>query len=138
VLSLPDGNVFGIHEKWIPELNKAGGEGWEVVSTAPLMRQGDSSGLRVLLKRVKESSDAIRKSKPAAAKSEGVEEENGARAEAERNFKLLDMDGNGEISEIEFKRSILVQKKFKEFGINLTFPVPRDEFLKIYPTPAAK
>lgn len=53
VLSLPDGNVHGIHEKWTPELNRVSRDGWEVVTAVPLTLHGDSSGLRVLLKRVR-------------------------------------------------------------------------------------
>lgn len=53
VLNLRDGNMSGIEEKWLPELNKVGADGWEVVGTAPFELRGDTQGLRVLLKRPK-------------------------------------------------------------------------------------
>lgn len=58
------------------------------------------------------------------------------RSEAERQFDLLDKDQNGKITEEEFKKSILTSLKFKNAGIALDFPVGRDEFLRLYPSPA--
>jgi EF-hand domain pair len=60
----------------------------------------------------------------------------GSRTEAERFFELMDKDKNGKITEDEFKRSILVSKKFSDAGIAATFPLSRDEFTRLYPQPA--
>ncbi|HEY3963571.1 MAG TPA: DUF4177 domain-containing protein [Planctomycetaceae bacterium] len=53
VLNLHDGNISGIEETWLPELNKAGADGWEAVGIAPFENRGNTQGLRVLLKRPK-------------------------------------------------------------------------------------
>jgi len=60
----------------------------------------------------------------------------GSRTEAERFFELMDKDKNGKITEDEFKRSILVSKKFSDAGIAATFPLNHDEFTRLYPQPA--
>jgi hypothetical protein len=137
-LNLPDGNISGVEQKWVPELNQAGADGWEVVATVPLTIRGDTSGLRVLLKRPKRSPEPAGKSEPAAAKPAGGDAEAERRAEAERFFDILDKDGNLEISEEELKRGILVYIKFRNFGISPKFPITREEFLKIYPKRASE
>jgi EF-hand domain pair len=58
-----------------------------------------------------------------------------SRSEAERQFDLVDKDKNGKITEEEFKGSIVTRLKFTSAGVALTFPVGRDEFLRMYPTP---
>ena len=56
-----------------------------------------------------------------------------SRSDAERQFDLVDKDKNGKITEEEFQKSIVTRLKFKNAGIALTFPVGRDEFLRMYP-----
>jgi WD40 repeat protein/serine/threonine protein kinase len=53
-------------------------------------------------------------------------------SEAERFFELADKDKNGEVSEEEFNRCILVRVKFRNAGIIPTFPLRRDDFVKLY------
>lgn len=56
-----------------------------------------------------------------------------SRSEAERQFELVDKDKNGKVTEEELQRSIVAKMKFAKAGIALTFPVGRDEFLRVYP-----
>ncbi len=53
--------------------------------------------------------------------------------EAERFFDLFDKDKNGKITEDEFKRSTLLKAKFNDAGVALTFPVGKEEFVRLYP-----
>ena len=53
--------------------------------------------------------------------------------EAERFFDLLDKDKNGKITEEEFKKSFTAPKKFSDAGVALTFPVGKEEFIRLYP-----
>jgi hypothetical protein len=55
------------------------------------------------------------------------------KSEAERQFELIDRDQNEKITEEEFQKSTLTRIKFKNAGIPLSFPVQRDEFLRLYP-----
>jgi hypothetical protein len=137
-LSLPDGNAKGIEQAWVPELNTAGADGWEVVATVPLTVRGDTASLRVLLKRVKKPPEPAGRLDPASAKSAGGDGASAARTPAERLFDLADKDGNHEISEDEFNRAILLRIRFKEFAITPKFPIVREEFLKTFPNPAGK
>jgi serine/threonine protein kinase/tetratricopeptide (TPR) repeat protein len=57
------------------------------------------------------------------------------RTEAERIFELADKDKNGEISEDEFDKSLLVRLRFQSANVDAKFPIARDQFLKIYPDP---
>lgn len=57
----------------------------------------------------------------------------GNRSEAERQFDTVDKDKDGKISEAEFQKSFLTKSKFNKAGITLSFPVGRDEFLRVYP-----
>ena len=50
-LTLKDANVGSVHEEWEEKLNNVGAEGWELVSTIPFLHNGNTAGLRVLLKR---------------------------------------------------------------------------------------
>ena len=56
-----------------------------------------------------------------------------SRSEAERQFDLVDKDKNGKVTEEEFQKSIVAKMKFKNAGVALSFPVGRDEFLRLYP-----
>ncbi|MBI3864504.1 MAG: hypothetical protein HY290_21690 [Planctomycetia bacterium] len=47
-------------------------------------------------------------------------------------FKATDKDGNEKITEEEVSKSILVRVKFKNAGINPSYPLNRDEFIKLY------
>jgi hypothetical protein len=55
------------------------------------------------------------------------------KSDAERQFELIDKDKNEKITEEEFQRSTLTRIKFKNAGISLSFPVPREEFLRLFP-----
>ncbi len=50
-LTLKDANVGSAHDEWEEKLNSVGQEGWELVSTIPFLHNGNTAGLRVLLKR---------------------------------------------------------------------------------------
>jgi Ca2+-binding EF-hand superfamily protein len=58
-----------------------------------------------------------------------------SRSEAERQFELVDKDKNGKVTEEEFQKSIMAKLKFTKAGIALSFPVGRDEFIRLYPSP---
>ena len=55
------------------------------------------------------------------------------KSDAERQFELIDKDKNDKITEEEFQKSTLTRINFTKAGIALTFPVQRDEFLRLYP-----
>jgi len=57
----------------------------------------------------------------------------GNRSEAERQFDVVDKDKDGKVSEAEFQKSTMTRINFKKAGITLSFPVSRDEFLRVYP-----
>jgi hypothetical protein len=46
---------------------------------------------------------------------------------------LLDKDKNTTISEEEWKKSMSTGPAFKKAGIAVSFPLPRGEFLRLYP-----
>jgi hypothetical protein len=56
-----------------------------------------------------------------------------SRSEAERQFEVVDKDKDGKVTEAEFQKSIVAKMKFTKAGVVLTFPVGRDEFLRLYP-----
>lgn len=57
----------------------------------------------------------------------------GSRSEAERIFEVTDKDKDGKITAEEWNRSYLAKPKFEKAGIGVTFPLPRDEFIRLYP-----
>jgi hypothetical protein len=60
------------------------------------------------------------------------------RSLAERFFDIADKDKHGELSDDEFNASAVVRVKFKNASIAPTFPISRNEFLKLYPKPGGK
>lgn len=56
-----------------------------------------------------------------------------SRSEAERQFEVVDKDKDGKVTEAELQKSIVARLKFTKAGIVLSFPVSRDEFLRVYP-----
>jgi hypothetical protein len=56
-----------------------------------------------------------------------------SRSEAERQFDVVDKDKDGKITEAELQKSIVARLKFTKAGIVLSFPVGREEFLRVYP-----
>ncbi len=52
--------------------------------------------------------------------------------QAENFFKTTDKDDNGKVTEEEVKKSILVKLKFAKPGINPSYPLNRDEFVRLY------
>lgn len=57
----------------------------------------------------------------------------GSKSAAEKAFDLLDKDKNTTISEDEWKKSMSTGPAFKKAGIGVSFPLPRGEFLRLYP-----
>jgi len=57
----------------------------------------------------------------------------GSKTAAEKAFDLLDKDKNTTISEDEWKKSMSTGPAFKKAGIAISFPLPRGEFLRLYP-----
>ena len=59
---------------------------------------------------------------------------------ADTAFNLLDKDKDGSLSDAEWEKSFLAKKKFADAGIEVRFPLSRDEFSrqfpKAYSTPA--
>lgn len=52
--------------------------------------------------------------------------------QAENFFKSTDKDDNGKITEEEVKKSLLVRVKFDKAGIKPSYPLNRDEFIRLY------
>jgi Ca2+-binding EF-hand superfamily protein len=52
---------------------------------------------------------------------------------AETAFNLIDKDKDGSLSEVEWGKSILASKKFKDAGIEVRFPISRVRFYEQYP-----
>jgi Ca2+-binding EF-hand superfamily protein len=52
---------------------------------------------------------------------------------AETAFNLIDKDKDGSLSEVEWGKSILASKKFKDAGIEVSFPLSRSRFYEQYP-----
>ena len=50
-MTLKDANVDSAHEDWEEKLNRVGAEGWKLVGTIPFLRNGNTAGRRILLKR---------------------------------------------------------------------------------------
>ncbi len=50
-MTLKDANVDSVHEDWEEKLNRVGAEGWKLVGTIPFLRNGNTAGRRILLKR---------------------------------------------------------------------------------------
>lgn len=63
---------------------------------------------------------------PTALPSNEIEQQ------AERFFKTTDKDENGKITEEEVKKSILVRVKFEKAGISPSYPLSREEFIRLY------
>jgi len=57
----------------------------------------------------------------------------GSKSPGEKAFDLLDKDKNTTISEEEWKKSMSTGPAFKKAGIAVSFPLPRGEFLRLYP-----
>ena len=57
------------------------------------------------------------------------------RSEAERQFEVVDKDKDGKVTEAELQKSIVARLKFSKAGIVLSFPMSREEFLRVYPAP---
>lgn len=54
-------------------------------------------------------------------------------SEAERQWEVVDKDKDGKVTEAEFTKSILTRLKFTNAGVAVTFPMTRDEFIRLYP-----
>lgn len=52
--------------------------------------------------------------------------------QAERFFKSTDKDDNSKITEEEVKKSILVRVKFEKAGIAPSYPLSKEEFIRLY------
>lgn len=57
----------------------------------------------------------------------------GSAGRAETAFKLLDKNENGTISEEEWKKSLSAGPTFEKAGIKVSFPMSRNEFLRLFP-----
>lgn len=57
-------------------------------------------------------------------------------SEAERQWEVVDKDKDGKVTEAEWGKSILTRLKFTNAGIAVTFPMSRDEFIRLFPAPS--
>jgi hypothetical protein len=78
-------------------------------------------------------SDSGGSSAAPAADSTPAASSSAPKSPGEKAFDLLDKDKNTTISEEEWKKSLLVGPAFKKAGIGVSFPLPRGEFLRLYP-----
>jgi hypothetical protein len=54
------------------------------------------------------------------------------RSDTERQWELLDKDGDGKLTEAEWGKSILTKMKFAKAGIAVSFPMTQEEFVRLY------
>jgi hypothetical protein len=57
---------------------------------------------------------------------------NAGRSEAERQWEIVDKDKDGKVMEEEWGRSYLARPKFRDAGIAVSFPMSKEEFLRLY------
>jgi hypothetical protein len=55
-----------------------------------------------------------------------------AGSDAERQWDVLDKDKDGKVTEEEWGRSYFARPKFRDAGVAVTFPLARDEFIRLY------
>jgi hypothetical protein len=53
-------------------------------------------------------------------------------ADAQRQFKRLDTDGDGTVTDLEWRRSVLLRLKFEKAGVNLSQPMSEEQFIGYY------
>jgi hypothetical protein len=55
-----------------------------------------------------------------------------AGSDAERQWGVLDKDKDGKVTEEEWGKSLFTRPKFRDAGVAVSFPLARDEFLRLY------
>lgn len=53
-------------------------------------------------------------------------------SEAERQWGVLDKDKDGKVTEEEWGKSLFTRPKFRDAGVAVSFPLAREEFLRLY------
>jgi hypothetical protein len=53
-------------------------------------------------------------------------------SEGERQWVVLDKDNDGKVTEEEWGKSLFTRPKFRDAGVAVTFPLARDEFIRLY------
>ncbi len=71
-------------------------------------------------------------STPAATSSAAPAPAAPAGSDAERQWDVLDKDKDGKVTEEEWGRSYFARPKFRDAGVAVTFPLGRDEFIRLY------
>ena len=57
---------------------------------------------------------------------------------AQQQWGILDKDKDGKVTEEEWGKSLFIRPKFRDAGVAVTFPLPRDEFIRLYQQVVAK
>jgi hypothetical protein len=69
---------------------------------------------------------------PKEKPTETIPSSSAGRSEAERQWDIVDKDKDGKVTEEEWGRSYLARPKFRDAGINVSFPMAKEEFLRLY------
>ncbi|MFN0056268.1 MAG: hypothetical protein ACKV0T_29330 [Planctomycetales bacterium] len=67
-----------------------------------------------------------------SAKSSGASSKE-SQNPADKAFSLIDRNKDGTVSEAEWSKSMVAKKKFEKAGIEVNFPLRREEFARLYP-----
>jgi hypothetical protein len=78
------------------------------------------------------SSTAATGSAPAPAAPAAASPATAAGSDAERQWDVLDKDKDGKVTEEEWGKSLFTRPKFRDAGVAVSFPLARDEFLRLY------